>query len=317
MTLLGFLKSIILYQSSLVPNVVKAKELLEAIDNIYFDPIFFQNAESFFNDLLKTRSFKDISKNDMILFEKIIQNINTTIDSFFYTKPGLFLEKEIQTFYSISSLLLSKVRNVINNLNVDNISISSTENQMLMDIQKQYRDYIQRVFLTKYIENSVNPENSNGIGSSMRGNLNGSFLERKEYIKWNVEIIYNKKKKPHYEYMFRQFYNSKNVDAPKRLGILYFLKNIEYLPKVETYPWSHNMVVREYDAKYDYTIRGKNSLYNIRYDINNVREEDIKRIFIYGYSITNGIKVFIGFAYYTTEHFREISPQYLSRFYVW
>lgn len=316
MTSLGFLKSIILYQSSLDPNVVKGRELLEAIDNSYFDPIFFQNAESFFNNVLKTRSFKDISKNDMILFEKIIQNTNTTIDSFFYTKPSLFLEEEIQNFYSISSLLLNKVRNVINNLNVENISISSVENQILVDIQEQYREYIQRVFFRKYIENSVNPGSSNGMSSSS-GNSSGSFLEKKEYIKWNVEIIYNKKKKPHYEYMFRQFYNSKVMNTPKKLGILYFMKNIEYLPKLETYPWTHNMVVREYDAKYDYAIRGKSSLYNIRYDINNVREEDVKRIFIYGYSITNGIKIFVGFAYYTTEHFRQVSPQYLSIFSVW
>lgn len=315
MTTLGYLKSIIIYQLTLDPNVVKANELLVSIEKRYFDPTFYENGNKFFNNILKTLSFTDISKDSMVLYLKKIQNINTSIDSFFYTKPSTFTEEEIQTFYVISALLNNKVTNVINNLTIENISISKQENEIIKDIQNRYRDYIVNLFFRKYIEDAVSSKT--GGDSNIGGGSNTLFSQRKEYIKWDIEIIYNEIKRPHCDYVFHQVCHSKWNNKNKKLGILYFMKNIEYLPKIENYIWSHNMIVKEYDAKYDYAIRGKNSLYNIRYDLNNVKKEDLKRIFIYGYSLCRGVKIFVGFAYYTTEHFRQISPKYLSKFSVW
>lgn len=308
---LGFLKSIIIYQASLEGSMEKTDALLTAIDQQVFNPVFYENMQLFFDHVLRDVSFKDTLKDNMILYVKKVQNINTTIDSYFFTKPELFLELDIKSFYTTSALLENVANNTIEKITVENISINTTTNEYILSLQRDYRNYIKFNFFKKYMENVLLE-----INATIDGKPINKYI--REYIKWNVEIIRNQKKKAHYEHVFHQLYNSTMDPKKKQLATLYFMKNVNYLEKIEgQYSYTHNMTVREYNPKNEYALQKKDNLYNIRYDINNVKETEVKRIYIYGYTISNGKKTFIGFAYYTTEHFRQSSRQFLSRFFVW
>jgi hypothetical protein len=308
---LGFFKSIIIYQSSLEGDMDKTNDLLDAIDRQIFNPTYYENVKLFFDYVLRDVSFKDTLKDNMILYLKKIRNINMIIDSYFFTKPILFLELDIKKFYTISSLLEDVINSTINKITIDNISINTTENDYILDLQRQYRDYIKTNFFKKYMENVLKETDNTSLGASIT-----PFI--RENIKWSIEIVYNQKKRTHFEYIYQQCHNPRMNFGPKKLVTLYFMKNVIHLPKIENnYSWTHNMVAKEYDAKSEYSIHRKENLYNIRYDINNVKENELKRIYVYGYSIINAKKVFIGFAYSTTEQFRQTSRTFLSRFSVW
>ena len=120
---LGFLKSIIIYQASLEGNMSKTEDLLAAIDQKLFNATYYENIGLFFDHVLRDVSFKETLKDNMILYLKKVQNINTTIDSYFFTKPEKFLETDIKTFYTLSSSLETSVSNIIDKINIENISI--------------------------------------------------------------------------------------------------------------------------------------------------------------------------------------------------
>lgn len=312
---LGFLKSIILYQESLEGNTTKTEELLAAIDQRIFNAMYYENLQLFIDNVLKDVSFKDTLKDKMILYLKKVQNINTAIDTYFFTKPDKFLETEIKSFYTLSSLLENAVSSIINKISIENISIDTNENAKILSLQRDYRNYIKFIFIKKYMESVLT---ETGFPSLTQGMSGFSHSQKRDAIRWNVEIIRNQKKKAHYEHVFHQVYNPTMDPKKKSLATLYFIKNVNYLQKIEgDYSYTHNMTVREYNPKNEYALQKKDNLYNIRYDINNVKEDEVKRLYIYGYVVSNGKKVFVGFAYYTTEHFRETSRKFLSRFFVW
>ena len=310
---LGFFKSIIIYQASLEGNMDKTEDLLIAIDQKLFNATYYENIGLFYDHVLRDVSFKETLKDNMILYLKKVQNINTTIDSYFFTKPENFLDTEIKTFYTLSSLLETSVSNIIDKINIENISINTRENASILSLQRNYRNYIKFIFMKKYMESILT---ETGFPSLPQG---GSvFSQKKDFIRWNVEIIRNQRKKAHYEHVFHKLYAPVMDTKKKILATLYFLKNVNYLEKIEgDYSYTHNMTVREYNPKNEYAVHKKDILYNIRYDINNVKENEIKRLYIYGYIVSNGKKVFIGFAYSTTQQFRETSRKFLSRFFVW
>lgn len=310
---LGFLKSIIIYQASLEGNMSKTEDLIVAIDQKLFNAIYYENIQLFFDHVLRDVSFKDTLKDNIVLYLKKVQNINTTIDSYFFTKPDNFSETDIKSFYTLSSLLESVVSNTINKINIENISINTSENAYILSLQRDYRNYIKFIFIKKYMESVLTETGFPSLAQGMSG-----FSQKRDSIHWNVEIIRNQKKKAHYEHVFHQVYSPIMDPKKKSLATLYFIKNVNYLQKIEgNYSYTHNMTVREYNPKNEYALQKKDNLYNIRYDINNVKEDEVKRLYIYGYVVSNGKKVFIGFAYYTTEHFRETSRKFLSRFFVW
>jgi hypothetical protein len=310
---LGFLKSIIIYQASLEGNMDKTEELLEAINQKLFNSTYYDNIQLFFDYVLRDVSCKDTLKENIILYLKKIQNISSTIDSYFFTKPDNFLETEMKSFFILSSTLETSISNIIEKINIQNISINKTENTYVLSLQKEYRNYIKVIFMKKFMESALR---ETGFPTSTP-RMSGMNYKR-DFIKWNVEIIRNHVKKAHYEHVFHQVYTPVMDPKKKTLATLYFLKNVNYLEKIdEDYSYTHNMTVREYNPKNEYALQKKDNLYNIRYDINNVKENEVRRIYIYGYTTSNGKKVFIGFAYYTTEHFRETSRKFLSRFFVW
>ena len=310
---LGFLKSIIIYQASLEGNMSKTEDLLAAIDQKLFNATYYENIGLFFDHVLRDVSFKETLKDNMILYLKKVQNINTTIDSYFFTKPEKFLETDIKTFYTLSSSLETSVSNIIDKINIENISINNRENASILSLQRDYRNYIKFIFMKKYMESILTETGFPSVAQGM-----SVLSQKKDFIRWNVEIIRNQRKKAHYEHVFHKLYTPVMDPKKKILATLYFLKNVNYLDKVEgDYSYTHNMTVREYNPKNEYALHKKDNLYNIRYDINNVKENELKRLYIYGYVISNGKKVFIGFAYSTTQQFRETSRKFLSRFFVW
>ncbi len=167
--------------------------------------------------------------------------------------------------------------------------------------------------MKKYMESILTETGFPSIAQGM------SVLSRKkDFIRWHVEIIRNQPKKAHYEHVFHKVYTPVMNSKKKLLAFLYFLRNVTYLEKIEgDYSYTHNMTVREYNPKNEYALHKKDNLYNIRYDINNLKESEVRRLFIYGYIVSNGKKVFIGFAYSTKQQFKETSRKFLSRFFVW
>lgn len=255
---LGFLKSIIIYQASLEGNMDKTEELLEAINQKLFNSTYYDNIQLFFDHVLRDVSCKDTLKENIILYLKKIQNISSTIDSYFFTKPDIFLETEIKYFFIVSSRLETSINNIIEKINIQNISINREENTYVLSLQKEYRNYIKVIFIKKFMESAL-------IESALvRTSFPSSTPEmnyKKDFIKWNVEIIRNHVKKAHYEHVFYQVYTPIMDPKKKKLATLYFLTNVNYLEKIdENYSYTHNMTVREYNPKNEYALQDRKSV---------------------------------------------------------
>jgi hypothetical protein len=275
--------------------------LSELIDSKVFSLEFFDIGRKFLIILLENKNFLRLTIDEIKLEALKIKTINNSIINFFYQKPDFFISEDIQQFYQISTDFEKLVALVILNITVNFIGISSSEIKTLDFLQKKYRSYILNIFWPKFYRNLTN-ENKNNV-FPREG-------QTKYAPSWNVEILYNKPKINHFHFISSQFqlYTSKKENYKK--GRLSFYGEPNRLLKIKDPIYTHNMIVKEINPKLDFSINQKDNIYYLKYDINTMIIENVRKIFVYGYIEHKQKKIFIGFSYRDNEHYRNIYRKY-------
>lgn len=311
MSIIGYFRSIVFFYQQYY-NYINS-ELNEIIENGVFDFNFFIQGRDFLTRVLENNNFITLTISEMKLELLKIQTINKSIHSFFYIKPQFFISQEIQTFYQISNDFEKKLESIINNITINYIGISRTDNLQLQSLQRNYRSYILETFWLKYYENlkKEDPTRSSG-GSSL---LSIEVAKREKYPIWNIEILYNKQKINHFDWLSSQFkfYSIKEKDNLKK-GKLFFYGQPEELRELKDPPYTHNMIVKEINPKLEFSINHKDNVFYIKYDINNMKgeEHNVKRIFIYAYTYYKTKKLLIGFAFRNNDDYQSSYKKYYN-----
>lgn len=303
MSVIGNFQSILLfYQQYYSYTNVKLSELIDL--QVYtFD--FFNTGREFLIELLQNQNFIHLTIQEMNLEFLKIKTVNSSIHNFFYRKPKFFTSQEIQRFFQLSINLEKKIENIIHDIEINSQGLSINENLKLQNLQKNYRSYILETFWSKFYENL----------KSETPSVNSTVLIQRIQKKvpvWEVEILYNREKVIHFDFISSQFrlYSSKKEEMKK--GRLSFFGDPGRLPKIENPFFTHNMIVKEINPKLDFSINQKDNIYYIKYDINSISIKSVKRVFIYGYCEYKQKKIFIGFAYRNNDHYREIYQKYYN-----
>lgn len=297
MSVIGFFQSILLfYQQYYNYSNIKLSEL---IDLQVYTFEFYNIGRDFLIQLLQNRNFIQLTIEEIRLESIKIKTINNSIHSFFYGKPKFFTSQEIQLFYQLSNDLDKKIEQIINDMTINYTGLSTIENLKLQSLQQKYRSYLLETFWQKYFEN-LNLEKPSTVIQR----------EKKSVPIWEVEILYNKPKMSHFDFISSQFqlYSSKTEE--KKKGRLSFYGEPSQIRKIDNPVYTHNMIVKEINVKLEFSMNQKDNLFYIKYDINTVSFHEVKRIFIYGYTEYKQKKILIGFAYRNNEHYREIYKQY-------
>ena len=299
MSFIGFFQSMLLFYQQYY-NYTNIR-LSELIDSKVFSLEFFDIGRKFLIILLQNKNFPRLTIDEIKLEALKIKTINNSIINFFYQKPDFFIPEDIQQFYQISTDFEKLVALVILNITVNFIGISSTEITTLDFLQKKYRSYILNIFWPKFYRNLTN-ENKNNV-FPREG-------QTKYAPSWNVEILYNKPKINHFNFISSQFqlYTSKKENYKK--GRLSFYGEPNRLLKIKDPIYTHNMIVKEINPKLDFSINQKDNIYYLKYDINTMIIENVRKIFVYGYIEQKQKKIFIGFSYRDNEHYRNIYKNY-------
>ena len=299
MSFIGFFQSMLLFYQQYY-NYTNIR-LSELIDSKVFSLEFFDIGRKFLIILLQNKNFPRLTIDEIKLEALKIKTINNSIINFFYQKPDFFIPEDIQQFYQISTDFEKLVALVILNITVNFIGISSTEITTLDFLQKKYRSYILNIFWPKFYRNLTN-ENKNNV-FPREG-------QTKYAPSWNVEILYNKPKINHFHFISSQFqlYTSKKENYKK--GRLSFYGEPNRLLKIKDPIYTHNMIVKEINPKLDFSINQKDNIYYLKYDINTMIIENVRKIFVYGYIEQKQKKIFIGFSYRDNEHYRNIYRNY-------
>ena len=299
MSFIGFFQSMLLFYQQYY-NYTNIR-LSELIDSKVFSLEFFDIGRKFLIILLQNKNFPRLTIDEIKLEALKIKTINNSIINFFYQKPDFFIPEDIQQFYQISTDFEKLVALVILNITVNFIGISSTEITTLDFLQKKYRSYILNIFWPKFYRNLTN-ENKNNV-FPREG-------QTKYAPSWNVEILYNKPKINHFHFISSQFqlYTSKKENYKK--GRLSFYGEPNRLLKIKDPIYTHNMIVKEINPKLDFSINQKDNIYYLKYDINTMIIENVRKIFVYGYIEQKQKKIFIGFSYRDNEHYRNIYKNY-------
>lgn len=308
MSVIGFFQSILLfYQQYYNYSNIKLSELIDL--QVYtFD--FYNIGRAFLIQLLQNKNFIYLTIEEIRLESIKIKTINHSIHSFFYGKPKFFTPQEIQLFYQLSNDLDKKIEQIINDITINCIGLSNIENLKLQSLQQKYRSYLLETFWQKYFENlKIEPISSSS--SSYFNNSQNSILKQKNSVPvWEVEILYNKPKMNHFDFISSQFqlYSSKTEE--KKKGRLSFYGEPSQIRKIENPLYTHNMIVKEINAKLEFSVNQKDNIFYIKYDINTISFDEVKRIFIYGYTEYKQKKILIGFAYRNNEHYQKIYKKY-------
>lgn len=299
MSFIGFFQSMLLFYQQYY-NYTNIR-LSELIDSKVFSLEFFDIGRKFLIILLENKNFLRLTIDEIKLEALKIKTINNSIINFFYQKPDFFISEDIQQFYQISTDFEKLVALVILNITVNFIGISSSEIKTLDFLQKKYRSYILNIFWPKFYRNLTN-ENKNNV-FPREG-------QTKYAPSWNVEILYNKPKINHFHFISSQFqlYTSKKENYKK--GRLSFYGEPNRLLKIKDPIYTHNMIVKEINPKLDFSINQKDNIYYLKYDINTMIIENVRKIFVYGYIEHKQKKIFIGFSYRDNEHYRNIYRKY-------
>lgn len=310
MAIIGFLKSIILYQISINQNLVKVNELLESIEKEEYNNTFYKNGIEFFESLLQNVSYERISLTQMELELKKYKNINSTIESYFFTRPLYFLEKDIQLFYTLSNAFQTLITNIIYDISIEYKSITVPNLNKTRELQIQYRKYIIQTFWTKFYQNLGNSSSlSPSIGQQQQQTSEETYnFPKRVLIKWEVDILYNRPRMSHFGYIYDNFHNElcSSYNSKMGKGYLYFITTIKNLPLVKQLHYDYNIIVREYSERNDFTLQKRNDSFLVHYDLNGLDSfENVKRIYVYGYTISNRKKNFVGFAFYNNDHFQQ------------
>lgn len=305
MSVIGFFQSILLFYQQYYNY--SNPTLSEFIDLQIYTFEFFNKGREFLIQLLQNKNFIQLTIEEIQLESIKIKTVNSSIHSFFYGKPKFFTSSEIQLFYQISNDLDKKIDQIINDITINYIGLSTINNLKLQTLQQKYRSYLLETFWIKYYENlKIEPV----FGNS---NINSSIFRQREkrtFPIWEVEILYNKPKMNHFNFISSQFqiYSSKSQE--KKKGRLSFYREPNRLKKISEPFYTHNMIVKEINPKLDFSINQKDNIYYIKYDINIISFDEVKRIFIYGYTEYKEKKILIGFAYRNNDHYREIYKNY-------
>jgi hypothetical protein len=308
MSLIGYFRSIVFFYQQYY-NYIDL-QLNEMIENGLFDFSFFNQGRDFLIRVLQNNNFITLTVTEMKLELLKIQTINKSIHSFFYTKPKFFISQEVQIFYQISNDFESKLKSIIDNITINYIGISNIDNLNLQSFQRNYRSYILETFWLKYYENLKKED-------SVRGSSGLSIepVKREKYPIWNIEILYNKPKVSHFDWMSSQFklYSIKQKDYIRK-GKLFFYGFPEQLRELKNPPYTHNMIVKEINPKLEFSINHKDNIFYIKYDINNMKDEEnnVKRIFIYAYSFYKSKKLLIGFAFRNNDDYQLSYKKYYN-----
>lgn len=308
MSIIGYFRSIVFFYQQYY--YYKDLQLNEMIENGLFDFSFFNRGRDFLIRVLQNNNFITLTIQEMKLELLKIQTINKSIHSFFYTKPEFFISQEIQTFYQISNDFETKLNFIINNITINYIGISNIDNLELQSLQKKFRAYILETFWLKYYENLKKEDPIRNSGSSSI-----EVVQREKYPIWNIDILYNKQKLSHFDFLSSQFqfYSLKQKENIKK-GKLFFYGLPEELRELNNPPYTHNMIVKEINPKLEFSINQKDNIFYIKYDINNMEgyENEVKKIFIYAYSYYKNKKILIGFAFRNNDDYRSSYRKYYN-----
>ena len=144
MSVIGFFQSILLFYQQYYNY--SNPTLSEFIDLQIYTFEFFDKGREFLIQLLQNKNFIQLTIEEIQLESIKIKTINSSIHSFFYGKPKFFTPSEIQIFYQISNDFDKKIDQIINDITINYIGLSTINNLKLQTLQQN----IGRIYLKPF-----------------------------------------------------------------------------------------------------------------------------------------------------------------------
>lgn len=309
----------------------KVIETLQAlIKNKSFFYKFQEVLEKLIIDIFQEVSLRSKTVNFMkMYYRKIISlSYELWINPFILTSPDVNNDLKVRTITNFTNLI-QLVKNEIEIIEKSETWISIQNDTNIKAQQNICKSIMLDEIFMIYLEAIQTPANQS-LTNNNRQQIISIHNRKNEVEKWKVEILSNcnqnindKKrsgyKQEHYDYLSKRF-PSKTLSGTSHAkncathrATLYFHKNPLHLDEMDT-PEINSLPilsVREFNEKKHLSVNGDpNALYfDILINKMNISVENIRHIYIYGLSIKNNSRRFVGFAFQNKNHFDMILRQ--------
>lgn len=255
-----------------------------------------------------------LSLDDINLKLYIIESLSSSLKHILYSNGSRFTNKMVENFYSTSSTLFTNMKYLKENIEFNQSSFNNSEFQLLNTYQNNFRNLILNEFWRDYfkvLQNNDLYQELNEIENIHT--LIYPHIDKCE--KRDIIVNFHKKKTQFFDHVNYQslFFKDlvENKQQQSQIMHLYFFLQMKKLKENTHFQYTHNILANDKNSEYDFQTNYNNPIYHIKYHSNNLRQEDVRNIFIYSYYMNNSKKCLIGFAFKDSDDYMKSFRKFL------